>query len=126
MPMMKTRKITGGSLNAAVALALGAVWQSPSARPGFFIWPGDQVRYSILAPKHSTDTAQMAMLIEKNGVVEMIKGGGDGGEYWEVIAGMEDDADHTIVQGPTLLIALCRCLILRKLGEEVFVPQELL
>lgn len=120
---MKTANLIGPALDWAVAKCEGGLYQAPSVRDSFWIWPGEPVKYSKCAPDYSTDWAQGGPIIER-----------------ELLA-PEPELDHNCkcfrwccrnwtgdggwLYGPTPLIAAMRCYVASKLGDEVEIPEEL-
>ena len=102
---MKTSKLTGAALDWAVAKCEGHTDSKD------FAWYYDR-RNTF---NFSTDWAQGGPVIEReiNRVQEITNG------LWEAEAW-----SHT-EEGPTPLIAACRCYVASKLGNTVEIPKEL-
>ena len=77
----------------------------------------------------STDWAQGGPIIERERInLNQCGSSRPGGKmhwFWEASWGYENEPGHTMVPGPTPLIAAMRCYVASKLGDEVEVPEEL-
>jgi hypothetical protein len=116
---MQVKDLTGAALDWAVAKCEGGLYQGPSVRDSFWVWPGDPVRYSKAAPAHSTDWALGGPLIEQEGINLSAHYKLHTGE-WQAWCEHGPSA-----YGPTPLIAAMRCYVASKLGEEIVIPEEL-
>jgi hypothetical protein len=106
---IKTSEATGATLDWLVGCALDAY--IPCA-----------------VPEYSTDWAQGGPIIEREFMdVEVTPCSPDQGAPYDTWRAWKhnDNADATVVCGPTPLIAAMRCYVVSKLGEEVEVPDEL-
>ena len=131
---MKTTELIGPALDWAVALALGANTVRHPSQGNMLPhlhWPsplfGDQPRWSLFAPRYSTDWAHGGQIIERECLaLECI------GHCWEAYTMIEvADEDFIVPQsvsqtGSTPLIAAMRCYVASKLGDEVEIPDDLL
>ncbi len=106
---MKTSELTGHALDWAVSKALGEY------RP-------------VSVPNYSTDWAQGGPIIERE---KLWVGYSSSGSSLRLVV-MEDAvvqchkvASPCSTTGPTVLIAVMRCYVASKLGDEVDVPNEL-
>jgi hypothetical protein len=113
---MKTNELTGAALDWAVTKCEGFDPETLNTKTGVVY----SLRYGVYTP--STDWAQGGPIIEREKIAVVYRAGG----YWlaythENHQGRQADAD-----GPTPLIAACRCYVASKLGDEVEIPEELL
>jgi len=135
----KTSDLIGPALDWAVAKCEGGIYQGPSVRNSFWMWPGEPARYSKQAPSYSTDWAQGGPIIEREGInVRAIRKEGHAlNGQW--LAAYDHGNTGTLVKwvkrtdfpkhyfpGSTPLIAAMRCLVASKLGECVEIPESLL
>ena len=83
-------------------------------------WGRDQV---IWQP--STDWSQGGLIIEREGLY--LKARNDAKEWKAGALSMNrpDNKPGPLYNGPTPLIAACRCFVASKLGDEVEIPEEL-
>ena len=120
---MKTSKLTGVSLDWAVAKCRG-VHISTVQSHGFL-----EVHYSkenggdIYSP--STDWAQGGPIIEREGINLSVVWE-SGKPSWEAIIDTPESGDTDFHYGKTALVAAMRCYVASKLGDEVEIPNELL
>ncbi len=113
---IKTSELTGQALDWAVAKCEGGIYQGPSVRDSFWMWPGKPVKYSKQAPSYSTNWAQGGPLIESERIA-----------VWATTDGWKAQRSDTsnLTTAPTPLIAAMRCYVASKLGNEVEIPEEL-
>lgn len=124
---MKTSELIGPALDWAVAVAKGAVWQGPSVRPAFFIWPTSSPSYSIEAPPYSTEWMHGGPIIEREKIdtyYSAEKAAWTAAVWRDLPGGGQLCAKQT--GAPTALVAAMRCFVAIHLGDEVDVPKELL
>lgn len=139
---IKTSELQGLALDWAVAAALG--WRRAGAadaardalHEGVFETVGwadngrDRWEKLLAGGKEwspSTDWSQGGPLIEKGGI--SVKGWHIRWEatlYWSTRAPGDECKSYHTRKGSGPLIAICRCFVASKLGEEVDVPEELL
>ena len=106
---IKTQDLTGAALDWAVAKCEGDEFV---AEPGV---NGIGMEYE--ATRYSTDWAQGGQIIEREGI-SIYRMTPDWSAAYNPSGAAQD--------GPTPLIAVMRCLVAAKLGDEVEVPDELL
>lgn len=130
---IKTAELTGRGLNAAVALALGAkIVKTPESQSWMFYGPpslmnGVDPGWSLQAPDYCSDGLKAMQVLERECIgLECT------GHCWEAYTAIEvADEDFIVPQfvsqtGPTSIIAIWRCFVTSKLGDEVEIPKELL
>lgn len=104
---IKTSELVGKALNYAVSKAEN------------FLYKGREI--VDIFPEYSTYGSEGIKLMERENI---------SGVYYEGIAAwcaFKSMRPEEIAQtGPTLLIAVCRCFVASKLGDEVDIPEELL
>lgn len=134
MKKIKVSEATGPVLDWMVAKAVGIKCsimtqrdfeQQPYVpRKWVQIWDQEVVDYVSYEP--SIDWSQGGPIIERE-IYQLLRcqSGSRGPVYWEAARGFEDDADHVVMFGPTLLTAAMRCFVASRLGDEVEVPEEL-
>ena len=126
---VKTSELTGRGLNAAVAVALGAkIVKTPESQSWMFHWPPGMMhsvdpRWTPWVPDYCDGddraSVQKAMkVLERERMVINPIGG------WHAL-GANMPASKTSY-GPTSIIAIWRCFVTSKLGDEVEIPKELL
>ena len=121
---LKTSELTGAALDWAVAKCEG---RKPSCYTGILratAHPDFPDSPPIFGPElnYSTDWAQGGPIIERERIsIEDCQDGA--GLYWEATR-IEPPAVSE-ARGPTPLIAVMRCYVASKLGDEVEVPDEL-
>jgi len=98
---MKTSELTGAALDWAVAKAIGEY------RP-------------VAVPAYSTDWTKGGPIIEREGISVARRGEHSFSPWGAVLQGFEFDEE-----GPTPLIAVMRCYVASKLGDDVTLPPEL-
>lgn len=125
--------LIGRGLNAAVAIALGAkIVKTPESQSWMFRWPPSLVNgvdpgWSLQAPDYCNDGLKAMQVLERECIgLECT------GHCWEAYTAIEvADEDFIVPQfvsqtGPTPTIAVWRCFVTSKLGDEVEIPRELL
>lgn len=108
---VKTAELEGAALDWAVAMVEGVAVKAN--QPGD-MWPLDATGLMLDVPRYSTDWRQCGPLIDKycplftfcRGMVRA-----------EVLSG--------VGMGDTYLIAICRAILIARLGDAVQVPAEL-
>ena len=121
---LKTSELTGAALDWAVAKCEG---RKPSCYTGIVratAHPDFPDSPPIFGPElnYLTDWAQGGPIIERERIsIEDCQDGA--GLYWEATR-IEPPAVSE-ARGPTPLIAVMRCYVISKLGDEVEVPDEL-
>lgn len=96
---MQTSELTGAALDWAVAKATGEY------KP-------------VSVPQYSTDWAQSGAIIEREKISVISH---NKPNHW---VARTTDYPPTYYQGPTPLIAAMRCYVASKLGDEVYIPDE--
>lgn len=122
MKKIKVSEASGPALDWLVAKAEGIdVWREPD---GVYLNDGGEVGFMY---RPSTHWSQGGPIIDLE-IYQLLRcqSGSRGPVYWEAARGFEEDADHVVMFGPTLLIAAMRCFVVYRLGDEVEVPEELL
>jgi len=114
---IKVNKLTGAALDWAVAKCEGAYAPSVDNDIDGTI----RINYGGMYPEWSTDWAQGGPIIEQERLLIQPEIGKEGtGNAWYAVS--MKDADS---YGPTPLIAAMRCYVASKLGETIYVPEEL-
>lgn len=123
--LVKTDQLTGRVLDWAVGTASGGVWQPPSARNDFWIWPTDPPRYSKEAPSYTTNW-DVSMPIVSNipglSYKHWISSTPDGKHE----AHINNYDGNWVAFGPDMLTAILRCYVMMKLGDTVDIPQYII
>lgn len=120
---IKTADLIGPALDWAACYALG--------NPNGFCGQMFQRPLSYVF-RPSTSGSEVIDLMEREKIGVLPPHGHRGGAYRAFVyepsqhdLTFDDATTHTMF-GPTLRIAVCRCLVAAKLGDEVDVPDELL
>lgn len=121
---VKTADLVGTQLDIAVAVALGGVITRPQDAQVYLnemhLPCGEEAKkYSRYVFSPSTDWSQRGPLIDEY----CIWLSDDEGNF---VASCEPHIGRYVVDGATSLIAICRALVLAKLGDEVDIPDELI
>lgn len=111
---IKTSELIGRPLDYAVIIANG--WEDDYRKYGFALGAGD----STYEP--STDWAQGGPIL----VEDMIMYSYAFGLFWTWLNDDPEGDRNPRASGPTLLVAIARCRVASKLGDEVDIPEELL
>jgi hypothetical protein len=114
---MKTNELTGAALDWAVAKCEGFDPETLNTKTGVVY----SLRYGVYRP--SSDWAQGGPIIEREGI-----GFDQYADYprWQAFTpAPEQPSGQAVCNGPTPLIAAMRCYVASKLGDEVYVPEEL-
>jgi len=119
---IKTTELTGPALDWAVAKCEGIEVYVPAFAEKPWLQYRDCHGQPHMCPKYSTDWAQGGLIIECECMDILCLAGGDDG--WQADRYLHSEKVEGF--GPTALIAICRCYVASKLGDEVDVPEELL
>lgn len=119
---VKTCGLTGDALDWAVGKAAGLKLRVvATGKPGNRVF--ENIRRGIGWYCPSQSWVRAGEILEREGIsIEKA------GERWAAIAGQFDDRAYPsqgALLGPTPQIAVCRCYVASKLGDEVEVPDEL-
>lgn len=125
---VKTSDLTGDALDWAVGTAEGLKLRvSEACAPGNKVFEEYRGLISWYNPSRSWSRAGEILEREKIGVM-FLTGWANGadcfGPFWRAFQGLAGDPDGCM-DGPDPLIAICRCYVAIKLGDEVEVPDEL-
>lgn len=132
---IKVSEATEIQLDWMVAKAAGHTsneFQFPNGTPTLEVVIDGNVPYdmrygNVFRP--STNWSQGGPIIERERInLNQCGSSSPGGKmhwFWEALCGYENESGHTMVSGPTPLIAAMRCYVASKLGDEVEVPEEL-
>lgn len=125
---IKTSELTGAALDWAVAKVEGHQWRCPwlLEKDGFQSWSSYEQAWGNPTPKYSTDWSQGGPILERERIGVCHYNEADGWEVPNWAAWRTDTEDRVQIMGETALIAIMRCFVASKLGDEVDVPEELL
>lgn len=136
MVRVRTAELTGTALDVAVALATGWKLTRPQdaqvSKDGLNLLCGEAAkRHSRYVFTPSTDWSQGGPLMEECNISVIAEDGMGPRSFW---AGTKPLPDSMFgfnyaganAYGETILIGVCRAIVIAKLGDEVELPQELL
>lgn len=129
---IRTSDLTGAALDWAVMIALGhKVFPAGDLNVGKFGPLFGKTEYGaalgVRRVRPSTDWAQGGPIIEREEIGTKRRMPSMRGEEWEAAGSIgAKGAGYRHAVGPTPLIAVMRCYVSSKLGDEVEVPDELL
>jgi hypothetical protein len=122
---IKTSELKDQALDWAVARCEGGIYEGPSVRDAFWIWPSadnEMPKYSKKAPPYSTDWAQGGPILTREHISRTIDHSG----LWIAYDGYNYSGENEHMQcDKSELVAGLRCYVASKLGDEVEVPDEL-
>ena len=123
---IKTNELTGHALDWAVAKAAGF---EPQVRPtGIYAkgWPHSGCPHCPQRIHPSTDWSQGGPIIERERIITIPQSdlGGNALPIWTASYSLSYTSKS--IAGPTPLIAAMRCYVASRLGEAVYIPEELL
>lgn len=139
MPIIKTSALAGASLDYAVGYALYEV-TNHIERYRFLndegdhvgsVWVGEKRTFTTLFSP-STNWSQLGPMIEEFKIdlfyYEELEVDGVKGPMWEAMLPCQSftAADAYEPIGATAAVAACRAIVAAKIGEEVYIPEELL
>lgn len=132
MITIKTAEATGAALDWLVAKAEGTHVETritgrlnTGCRFGLFFnqrWVGSYERWDEYCP--STDWSQGGPIIEREKISTMHRDWSEA-QAWLAMYGDVSDEENTGLTGPTPLIAVMRCYVASRFGDEAEVPDEL-
>lgn len=125
---MKTSELIGPALDWAVAKCEGYDCQFDDEVAGPWLVPQDGYLHDekpLSRFNPSTNWAQGGPIIEREGLY--LKARNDAKEWKAGALSMNrpDNKPGPLYNGPTPLIAACRCYVASKLGDEIEIPEEL-
>lgn len=127
---VKNAELVGPALNWAVAKAEGLDFEPCFYRHGkkwliHVVRDGYNPERKVYEFSPSTDWSQGGPLVDKYSIeLWPTRHGGNRAELW--IDKVDGGADRGVAVGETCLIAICRAIIMAKLGPVVEVPAQLL
>lgn len=125
MVKVKAAELTGAALDWCIGLTKGAEFVEDYGRPclqfpgSCAVLDGLQRDRYIIVPKYSSTWEHVGPLVDEHDVWLSDDEGA-------CVASCYPHTGSRIVEGNTNLIAICRAIVVARLGVEVEVPQELL
>lgn len=127
MPEVKTRELEGAALNWAVALAAdkNPTLQKPYPNAAGYVVLESEA--GVIRWNPAGDWAFGGQIIEREGIsVQNFDGSGPRKVLWNAYSDSPPLSIKDEINGPTALVAAMRCFVHSKLGDTVYIPQEVL